>query len=345
MAKTITLSDVHISNGDPQYSWFLPPLDAKLVQLLSQIASDPSVTELVLLGDFVDLWLYPINVVPYTVAQIASANPGVTQALQSCVAKIPNVYFINGNHDLEVTQDDLQPFSAGGRQIQRVTADWYNSQHPGWHLEHGNAVDMFNAYDPSPDTLAGFPLGYFITRLVASAGENQTAIWNALWALIHAFGTAHKASAPMLAGQGAEGQINLVAAIIGLLQTLAGVSDDCKIRFSDPSIDNKHTVSEIRDCYQSLFNTWQQKWPNNFASCMAAGFLNQGLDWYAKILNDQSDAPSVVVMGHTHFPETQGEYVAAYANDGYWCHPLGASSSETSYAEIYGNSVTVIKCP
>ena len=67
--KTIVISDLHISNG-AEYSWFVPPYPDSLTRLLNQIAKDPEVGELILLGDVFDLWLYPIDVVPWTVDRI-----------------------------------------------------------------------------------------------------------------------------------------------------------------------------------------------------------------------------------------------------------------------------------
>jgi UDP-2,3-diacylglucosamine pyrophosphatase LpxH len=62
--------------------------------MLNNFANDASVEELVLLGDLFDLWLYPLNVVPWTISQIIKANPLITEALQRCVHNIPNVYYL-----------------------------------------------------------------------------------------------------------------------------------------------------------------------------------------------------------------------------------------------------------
>jgi UDP-2,3-diacylglucosamine pyrophosphatase LpxH len=300
---------------------------------------------LVLLGDLVDVWLYPIDVVPATVAQIAAMNPAVTQALQSCVANIPNVYFMVGNHDLEVTANDLQPFNAGNKKIQLVTPDWYSAQHPGWRLEHGNTPDMFNAPDLSPDALAGYPLGYFITRLVATAA-NQSSVWAILQKIIESLGSAHMVAtragiAPLATAATEDGNV-FVATLISTLEVLAEVYDRSKIRFADPAIDNKYTVGDVKTHYQSLYSTWQQKYPdsNQFVSSMLVGYLKDGLDWYAKILLAAPNPPNLLVMGHTHYSETVG----AYANDGCWCIPsaLGHSDPAPSYVEIVNNTATVI---
>ena len=112
--KTVIMSDIHISNG-ADYAWFVDPYPEYLLGMLSDVASDSTVSELVLLGDTFDLWLYPVDVVPWTVSQILQANSAIQDALLSCVANIPSVFYINGNHDLKVTQEDLQPLESQGR--------------------------------------------------------------------------------------------------------------------------------------------------------------------------------------------------------------------------------------
>jgi UDP-2,3-diacylglucosamine pyrophosphatase LpxH len=136
--KTIVISDIHMSNG-AGYSWFLPPYPAELTAMLNRTGNDSSVEELVLLGDVFDLWLYPLDATPWTVSQILAANRPVTKALRQCVRKIPNVYYMNGNHDMKVVPSDLQPLSSGGKNIQMVTPDWYNAKYQNQrHLEHGH---------------------------------------------------------------------------------------------------------------------------------------------------------------------------------------------------------------
>ncbi len=158
-AKTTVISDVHMSNGKP-YTWFHGPNSENLTNMLNFIANDSSVGELVLLGDLFDLWLYPVDEIPWTVEQIIEANPTVTKALQQCVEKIPNVYYMNGNHDMAVAPDDLKLLNSGHNNIQCIITEDYRKQHRSRHLEHGHLVDMFNSPDNSGDTIGGYPMGY-----------------------------------------------------------------------------------------------------------------------------------------------------------------------------------------
>jgi UDP-2,3-diacylglucosamine pyrophosphatase LpxH len=226
--KTIVISDIHISNG-AAYSWFLPPYPLFLTEMLTDIAQDSTVAELVLLGDVFDLWLYPLDVVPWTVDQILAANPGITGALRQCVGNIPNVYYMNGNHDMDVTVADLEGLKSGNKSVQLVTPDQYGSIHQYQRrLEHGHAVDMFSAPDPADDTIQGYPLGYFIARMVATAAD-QSAAWEALKLILQSLGTTHRALAPHQLEIRAMGSL-FVEAIIALMEKLADIDDGWGIR-------------------------------------------------------------------------------------------------------------------
>jgi len=338
--KTVVVSDFHISNG-AKYSWFRRPCPENAAAMFTSISNDSSVDELVLLGDVFDLWLYPLDVVPWTVNKISNKYPLITKALQMCVQNIANVYYLRGNHDMGVAAKDLQAFSSGGRQIQLIDPDSYNTKHHGrLHIEHGHAVDMFNARDTATDTIGGYPLGFFITRLAATAAD-QSAVWRELTALLQALGLTHKALVTAGITVPTMG-VFFVDAIITLLEKLAGVDDSARIRFSDPTLDKKYMVGDIKRHYNTLYTTWLARYPDyeEFLNTMLAGLLPSGLDWYANKLFSENPALKVVVMGHTHFAKTVG----GYYNDGCWCVPstLGQGKATPSYVQIVGGSPTLI---
>jgi UDP-2,3-diacylglucosamine pyrophosphatase LpxH len=342
--KTIVISDLHISNG-AAYSWFLPPYPDCLAAMLSQVAKDPEVEQLVIMGDMFDLWLYPINIVPWSVAQILDDNPGITQALRACVANLPAVYYMLGNHDMQVTASDLTPLENGGKSVRLVPPEWYNGKYGNArHLEHGNAADVFNAPDNSGDTIGGYPLGFFITRLVASA-SNQGTLWHELQQLLENIFGDHK-SLMALSHERLDAKLSMVVGtIIKLLAMLAGVPENTPIRFREPQLDNKYTVGDIQNYYGSLFLTWFLRYPNpkEFFSALLAGFLSDGLNWYGNILLAQKPTPQFVALGHTHHALTEG----SYDNDGCWCIPgsLGHGDATPYYLSIVGETPTLNSWP
>lgn len=332
--KTVVISDIHLSDGQP-YSWFKNP--TALVNFLNQTANDNTVEELVLLGDIVDTWLYPVDIKPFTFFQIMKQwDDTVVPALKNCITKIPNVYYINGNHDMSITQADWDTLAVGSKRVQWISYNDYNQKYPNLrHLEHGNAVDMFNAQDNSDDTLAGFPLGFYITRMVASTGDRKGAFQKII-NIIEEWLRIIKADPTKLeALEAIDRRIpigkGLVTMIIGGLEDYTGVKDYAKIRFADHSIDNKYTVHDVKGKYWTLLGRWWEQYrsPEQIKNVMLAGLLPTGLDWYANQLLSQKTS-RVVVLGHTHLGETIGSYV----NDGCWL-----ANEKLTYAEITGTDV------
>lgn len=338
--KTIVISDIHMSNK-ADYSWFPPQSEKNLADMLNHIAGDQNVEELVLLGDVFDLWLYPVDVIPWTPGQIIGAHPLMTEAMKQCVEKIPTVYYINGNHDMGVKPDDLQPFNAGGRSIQCISPDEYSAKHLNRRrLEHGHAADMFNAPDDSSDTIGGYPLGFFITRLTATA-RNQSLVREALMAILQEHGEKFKVVS--IDRMDLHPGHVLVESIVECMKINAGVHDDTVIRFQEKELDNKFTVGDIKSHYGSLWGAWVRKHPIHWPASMVVALNPEGLDWYAKKLLDAKTPPSVVVMGHTHHSMSRGEY----DNDGCWCctKSLSSGGTKSSYVEITEGGVQLVNWP
>lgn len=340
--KVIVVSDIHMSNG-AGYSWFHGEYVNDVRAMFEQFAADPDITELVLLGDIFDLWLYPVNVQPWTARQIIqNLDPGILTALRNCVASVPHVYYLTGNHDMNVTPSDLRLLVPGDKQICWIRPEEYNAKHQTqWHLEHGHAADMFNAPDPAADTIGGYPLGFFITRLVASA-EDQSAVWNALRKVISVVTGAHemRPTREISISMGAL----VVGAIIVALEIAAEVPSDTLIRFSEPGLDNKYTVGDVKKHYWGLYDRWVAKYPVDLVRTMLAGLTKDGLDWYASLLLASTGVP-VVVMGHTHYGEQNPASATGYDNSGCWCDAsaLGGPASLPTYVEIANGKATLIR--
>jgi UDP-2,3-diacylglucosamine pyrophosphatase LpxH len=325
MSKTLIISDCHISNG-ATYSWFHAKERDLLTGWLAAATNDADVNEIVLLGDFFDLWLYPINQAPWTVAQIVVNNPDATAvvaALQSFMAPGRSVYYINGNHDMAVTQNDLAAAIPG------VELKGYAAECASLHLEHGHLADMFNAPpDAGDDTLGGYPLGYFITRLVAIA-EDQNAVWRGLRDALRAFSVYHSAISVQAADTsralGLRG-INipqwigsqLVKVVMDFIQGATGVSDGVSIIFpSAPpgAAPAGATVGDIRKHYSDLIKKWIASYPQ-VSDLLRTMVATESLDWYAEKLHGTTAAGKTIVMGHTHQAVAPNDY---YYNDGDWC--------------------------
>jgi predicted phosphodiesterase len=335
--KTIIISDIHMSNGK-SYSWFKGANSKNLTAMLNAIADGVkdefiNVKELVLLGDLFDLWLYPVTERPCTVEEIIAANEPVRKALQRCVQKIP-VYYMSGNHDMGVKAKDLKPFNAGGKKIILVNTRTYKKIHQSWHLEHGHLADMFNAPDKSGDTIGGYPLGYFMTRLAAKAPRT---VWQKVQEVIteshddlHRDGVAYESA---IASTGAW----LVEGIIDALLTTGDVEASTTISFVEPALNGKYTVNDIKKYYWSLYGRWYRQYgPFKILDTMLASRHFVGLDWHANELLSAPKPPKVIVMGHTHRSLKHG----VYSNDGCCC-----GQGCLSYVEIVADRATVKNWP
>ena len=222
-----------------------------------------------------------------------------------------------------------------------VTPEWYNARSGNKiHIEHGHAVDMFNAPDDSLDSIGAYPLGFFITRLVASAKDrkDQAVARDAVRGVLNTFRL--KAERGGLEDERGLGTW-LVAAIIDVLQVYSSVSDDARIRFSESKLDNQYTVGDVKDHYGDLLSTWHKKYPDtsDLFSSMLTAFLPNGLDWYAEKMLSSGTPPHILAMGHTHNSEKDGEY----KNDGCWCNSVsfGHPHQTPTYVEIVGDVATL----
>ena len=323
MGKTIVISDVHMSNGVDSYTWFKTPLEDKFYRFLSEILDDNSVSDIVIVGDLFDTWLYPIDVVPFTYSQIISKYNKIASVIKNLVEKKNSVVYLKGNHDMTITDTDLDFFSSGGRKLQLTSTKEFNLRHKNWHFEHGNDVDMFNAPDNSGDTLACLPLGYYVTRLIATAVDKHGDL-SQYYAFVQDF----------KAGNFNENS-SFFADMITLLELAADVTDCDKIRFSDDN-DQKYTVGDIKKKYSTLLYRWWKRYPDNLLNTMLTALLNDGLQWYASLLTEEKKY-SLIVMGHTHYPIENGIYL----NDGCWCYSTTGSNYHTSYVEIDADNAVV----
>lgn len=356
--RIVVLSDVHIGpkNGDGSPAgWFYGPYEIYLTIILFKIAMDRRVKELVFLGDLFDTWLCAPGEKPESARDIIAKWSGslFMAPLRTCVAACPAVYYIPGNHDMHVKEEDLELLAAAGKRIRLVTADEYNALA---HLdcgatlvmEHGNAGDFFNAPGDDRDTVQGLPLGYFVSRLSAGPGYFDLAgAFLTSWARVLASGLGEGRGERPAGGEAEKGGAEkgadragrlfveffvdaLVAYANRFRDEASRIGDATVIRMPDGYRDV--TVGEVKKSYSSLLSDWLAE---RKTFLFAAGGKN-ALDRYAREKFGKVDrrkwlgrlascrAPElVVVMGHTHYGLVQRvldrEKQGIYANTGCLC--------------------------
>ena len=121
-----------------------------------------------------DDWVYPVDMVPPSLESIVKSpiNKKIVQALKKiCKNKNIKALYLPGNHDMgvniELIEKNFPGMIFGGTAL-------YDSVYRSSRLraEHGSAYAMFNAPDATNSPGARLPLGYFISRVVATKSRN-----------------------------------------------------------------------------------------------------------------------------------------------------------------------------
>lgn len=343
--RIVVISDVHIgprrADGGSD-GWFYGVYEIYLTIMLHKISRDARVRELVFLGDLFDTWLYPPEEKPDSVSAIIGnwKDSPFMAPLRECIRKFDRVWYISGNHDMHVTQRDLDALSVDGKTMVLSTADDFNRNRASasgcaFHLEHGHAADFFNAPDDGEDTVQGMPFGYFVSRIVAAAEDfDIDATFRATYLKMAGMQLQAKKeeSADHRAGR------LFVKLFVDALVSYANskreredhIGDDTVVKM--PGDNGDTTIREIKSKYSSLLAQWLDSRQTYFFA--AAG--KNGLDryarkkfgevrwdlWFRRIFS--SGKPEmVVVMGHTHYGMVERvmnrEKQGIYANTGCVC--------------------------
>ena len=182
MAKNriMVLSDIHIGT-DATSNWYQSQVHQNLLIASLQWAQNDAnnVGELVLLGDLVDLWTYPPDPPLPTFEDIthtlptskAIFGPGGELAKTVNVLGKDKVVYVNGNHDMTVTADQIHAAISSDVKVMPQEEPVYLAvlgPRPIY-MTHGHLYSLLCATDyvNPPTTWNRLPLGYFITRLSA----------------------------------------------------------------------------------------------------------------------------------------------------------------------------------
>ena len=322
----VAISDVHLGTLDPTV-WYQPHLhEPYLVHLLDWVVREAEhIRELVLLGDIVDFWTYPADVKPPTFADIAACHPtifGLDGKLAEALDALDGaVTYVPGNHDQGITAAEVASIrSRTGHHVRLVEEVPYVPV-PGLAMAHGHHDTLFNAPARS-GPFAPLPLGYFVTRAVATR-------WTQ--------GLAEGQTVAELAGQGAPNGIDLrslvgVASGVGARSVAATVIDFVA---SATAMSPLHdivmpdgataTLLDARAAYADCWTEWADAHGGGLAGQAAAGRAALAdldgtyLGWFAQKMAFEH-ACDLVVMGHTHVPIGGLEAsLVDYVNTGFDC--------------------------
>ena len=179
--RTVFVGDLHIGSG-AETNWYQKSLHEPLLKSFLRYLQENAnhIEELVILGDWFDLWNYHPFCAPPTVGLIMNQNPGLFERHNdgdfiSLLDDI-QVRFINGDHDMEVELHDINNELSrrtekrilpghGADLSKAAVANTYYLNEAVW-AEHGHQHDLFNKPALNEENpMAPLPLGYFVTRI------------------------------------------------------------------------------------------------------------------------------------------------------------------------------------
>jgi UDP-2,3-diacylglucosamine pyrophosphatase LpxH len=356
MIRRAFVSDVHMSagwsldGGSGRYDWLDAAEADNFAHFLTALNNDSSIHEVILLGDIMDAWVYPIDVRPPGYQQIVSASHivPVIDSLRVLSGNKP-VSYVRGNHDISITDDGFSGF----RDTFFSEILFCNSYETadGIYAEHGHRHVMYNAADPNPAIT--LPLGHYISRLAATveARKGQRCRQSEVTEVLFPSGR--------LAGgtQTLSGDLLVNLPLSYLAAQLDGVDDSTHIVTAD---GGSITLGGVREQYRNLSHKWAEKHgaldPLHSVWMEAEGFW--GLVHEIAAERDKK----VIIMGHTHkkelsyltppdpivSPGYDTDPFAVYANCGSWCnrndpHPKPYTYVVTEYDEPTGKQIVSLR--
>jgi UDP-2,3-diacylglucosamine pyrophosphatase LpxH len=308
--KRICISDLHMSSqeaveptgGKQPYGWFSRDHAARLAQFLaSNVVKE--CRQLFLLGDVTDRWICPHDVKPSTTLEILEAphNKPVVDRIQA-FASTPGktVIWCKGNHDGEATGDDAHHLAFN------VNLVPHYDEFP-LSVRHGHEGCLFNAPDPMGRP---YPLGYFISRFVATAAARGKAKVGLNLQLLF------KSGDQLVALLEHE---PLAKCVFDAVCHAADISLTDKVIMPD---GNSLEVGVVRVTYQNLVDEWKAHRPGKVMDAVLA-------EWdpfYALPVGKNY----LHIRGHSHV-RSYGALGAGgvYMNIGSWCSP------EASFAKTW----------
>ncbi|MEA3523735.1 MAG: metallophosphoesterase [Campylobacterota bacterium] len=183
--KVVIVSDLHLSKqseNDNNYMLFTEN-STRLREFLEDVRSSQQIKELVILGDFMDIWIVPMEYETFDASvadsmaffqAIADANQEIIDKLNQ-IADEGNIIFsyVPGNHDMHLDETIFHTIfpNALWKGTAQGTGIYYLEDDIA--LEHGHNYDVFNAPDPFSNPGSILPPGYFITRIYTTQNAQR----------------------------------------------------------------------------------------------------------------------------------------------------------------------------
>jgi UDP-2,3-diacylglucosamine pyrophosphatase LpxH len=327
--RTVIVSDIHIGTN-AKTCWYQKSVhEGYLASLFDYVVAhgagvDDPVTKLIILGDLFDSWTYSPDVRPPAIEEIIAANPRILGAdgkLSKAVQAVRgNVVYLRGNHDIGMTQGDLNQLPLGNYQITLIDDDVMVDE-SGLVLTHGHLFTMFNA--PDPRYPGEVPVGHFVSRAIAHLIEstvpaNQTAANFAGQDSPYGLDLGAVIPALVMAGAGP----SITNLFLDYIAARCGLSETAPILMADGS---STTIQQVKIKYNGLWELWVGRYGGGeagetiAAKAVKADYSGDYMAWFAQKAAWDHAAPGAAT-GHTHVPK-QGIQNSSclYLNCGFEC--------------------------
>ncbi len=234
------------------------------------------------------------------------------------------VVCLSGNHDMGMRAEDLERHFGegmvfGGTAVWNAGSSVYRSSR--LRAEHGSAHALFNAPDPVNDPGSRLPLGYYISRVVATKTYNTGHGDRHWWTYVD----------DLLETVGPE---KFAACVFEAVLEESCLPPDTDIVMSrGKGRSARINALEIVSRYRNLYDQWKERVGAGiaFKSILAEiGYLDDAADRLCK-KNDTN----IVIFGHSHDWELDKDawFVndRIYANCGTWCD---SPKKQWTYVEV-----------
>ncbi|HEY6873681.1 MAG TPA: hypothetical protein VI298_13245 [Geobacteraceae bacterium] len=305
--RDIFLSDLHIGVDAATNLYLSSAHEPELKAVLRYIQDNADqIRNVVILGDWIDLWMYRTTAVPMerlpvkredrenflpTPGQIFEANPSLFRKQSdgsgdfvTCIENITgNFYYVRGNHDITVSDDEINSFLPHDiAEDKKITCypDGYSSGNV--YGEHGNFCSMVCKPCES------LPFGYFMTRAAADGGVKTPADLGA------------KLQALVEAGH------SFADAMLICIADQVGRTTPFQFQMPDGTImDASEVIGRFKDTSAFNLNVYKRT-----DGLMASDNLKS----YARDLVNADTSRKIVVLGHTHEEVVVQDFMPVYVN-------------------------------
>ena len=294
---TAVISDIHIGDNS-KTCWYNKEFHESYLKKVFEhiISRKEEFEELIILGDLFDFWTYPPGIQPPSTKKIIQENPnilGKDEALDKVVTALKGkVSYVRGNHDINVTQKDLDAIPYSNKNNWRVTKKNNIYKINGCLFTHGHLSTIFNAPDPSNS----IPIGHFVTRLIShKISKGSKPAWK-----LKGYGAPSKTKLAKSLIASLTLKKDLISLFVNTWKISTGFADDhAKIILPDGTTT---TLSRVKKQYANLILNWLKKYGDDYTiKSILADANGTYMGWLTqKLVLEQNSLMGIT--GHTHFP-------------------------------------------